>query len=67
MYRQGVRLPRAGPYAQARTVWCAPGPETGAGLRLLPKIGDGPSEAGLRGGRQCRLTTRNPTLPRRGC
>jgi len=60
MYREGVRLPRGGSYARVRSVWCAPGPEKGAGLSLLPQVGDGPSKPATRGGRACRLTTRNP-------
>ena len=60
LYRAGVRLPRSGPYAQAASVWCAPGSETGEGLRLLPEVGDGPSEPGVRDGRRCRVSRRNP-------
>jgi hypothetical protein len=61
MYREGVQLPRSGPFASAHTVvWCAPGPNVGQGLRLLPQVGDGPSEPSSRGGEPCRVTTRNP-------
>lgn len=60
MYRQGVQLPRSGPYASRREAWCEPGVEHGEGLKLLPEVGDGPSEPGERGGRRCRVSLRNP-------
>lgn len=60
LYRAGVRMPPGGQYAGAEAIWCEPGVGVDGGLRLLPEVGDGPSEAGVRAGRACRISTRNP-------
>jgi len=60
LYRAGVRLPRGGPWGHAKAVSWDGARDRGAGLRLLPEIGDGPSEPGERGGYACRVSRRNP-------